>query len=132
MVLTQVLQLKAGAGAAAGATAAISYVPPIQNLLFSTGESACLVYRNVGWQCPVCGMTRGIDALMPGRLAAAFSLNRFSLVIVITIAGAFAVAFSPRFAEILRSIPSFVRRSAVNVTLVVFAMFSILRNIIPA
>ena len=56
---------------AAVALAVLFLVDPAEWKIFPP----CLFHKLTGWQCPGCGATRAVHALLHGRLAAAFRDN---------------------------------------------------------
>jgi len=44
------------------------------------GRSLCLIKNISGYNCPGCGTTRAISAVLKGKFATAFSYNRFIII----------------------------------------------------
>ena len=122
--ITDALILGAGS-----VTLGVAYVPGVSTWLLSHG-STCPLQRAVGWQCPFCGMTRGTIALLHGDLGEVLRRNPFAIIYVIGLAlmVASVLGFSPRslFDRDRRGLD----RAAAVSGLLMFATFSLVRNII--
>ncbi len=105
--------------AAAVFVAAVLYRFPPGEYGFYPG---CPVYALTGWECPGCGMTRALAALLHGRVAEALRWNPLVLVVVAGFVGWMVAAFRggrwPR-------VPNF----AVGAMVVVAGVFMVVRNL---
>ncbi|GGG63771.1 DUF2752 domain-containing protein [Edaphobacter dinghuensis] len=89
---------------------------------------ACPIYRSLHVQCPGCGATRALAALLHGRVAEAMRLNMLTTMLT-PFAAIYGAICYRRF---LRREPLQVPRlphSAVYITLALAAIFSIVRNL---
>lgn len=117
-----------GALAAAASVVAVAWVPPLTRSV-AHGPITCPFLNATGWQCPLCGLTRGTVAVVRGRWSDAVSLNPYSFLVIAAVALGLAAAFSPWVAQRVRRIP----RGAVMVVSTLFglslAVFFVARNL---
>ena len=117
------------AAVSAAAMVSVSYLPPLRNAVTGSGEPTCPLLVTFGWQCPVCGMSRGVIATMRGDLGSAVALHPFSLLLVISIAVLLAATFIPGVASRLARVPLRLQRFALGIVLTSLAAYSLLRNL---
>jgi hypothetical protein len=83
----------------------------------------CPIYALTGWQCPGCGMTRAVAALLHGRLFEALHWNPLAPVILVLLAWFFCV---PKPASHTGSRMS---PRQLAVALAALAAFTVMRNL---
>ncbi|NLK49903.1 MAG: DUF2752 domain-containing protein [Candidatus Cloacimonetes bacterium] len=52
---------------------------PLESL--ERGRSLCIIKNISGYNCPGCGTTRAVSAVLKGKFAAAYSYNPFIIII---------------------------------------------------
>lgn len=94
----------------------------------------CLVHATTGFWCPGCGLTRGTHALLTGHPLEAISINLFTPLVVVMVAGGWLVWTARSFGRPepgwwrrLREVTSRPRWFATM--LVVLALYGVLRNL---
>jgi Protein of unknown function (DUF2752) len=84
----------------------------------------CPVYALTGWQCPGCGMTRALDALLHGHVVEALRWNPLVLPVVAGFV-AWMVTIWRGWSAKWPRVPNFV----VAVLLVITGVFTVIRNL---
>jgi Protein of unknown function (DUF2752) len=82
----------------------------------------CPIYALTGWQCPGCGMTRALAALLHGHVAEALRWNPLVLLVV----GGFAAWVFAACRGRWFKVPNF----AVAAMLLVAGVFTVVRNLL--
>jgi hypothetical protein len=86
----------------------------------------CPVYALTGWQCPGCGMTRALAALLHGHVAEALGWNPLVLPVVAGfVAWVIAAYRTPYGGAKWPNVPNF----AVAALLAVVGVFTVVRNL---
>lgn len=88
----------------------------------------CPIYRYLHIQCPGCGTTRALGALLHGNITEALRLNAFTT-LLIPFAALYTAACYRRFLQRKTIQLPRLPHSAVYVTLALAAIFSIVRNL---
>jgi len=88
----------------------------------------CPIYRYLHIQCPGCGTTRALAALLHGNVTEALRLNAFTT-FLIPFAALYTAACYRRFLQRKPIQLPRLPHSAVYVTLALAAIFSIVRNL---
>jgi len=88
----------------------------------------CPIYRYLHIQCPGCGTTRALAALLHGNITEALRLNAFTT-FLIPFAALYTAAWYRRFLQRKPIQLPRLPHSAVYVTLAFAAIFSIVRNL---
>ncbi|NLA36189.1 MAG: DUF2752 domain-containing protein [Actinobacteria bacterium] len=115
--------------AAAASVAAVAWVPPLTRAV-AHGPVTCVFLASTGWQCPLCGLTRGTVAVLRGQWGEALSLNPYAYVVVAAVALGLAAAFSPSMASAVRQIPRRASISGWALFGVSLAVFFVARNLV--
>ena len=114
--------------AAAASITAVAWVPPLTRSV-AHGPITCAFLNATGWQCPLCGLTRGTVALARGNWGDAVSLNPYSFLVVAAVALGLVAAFSPWVAERVRRVRRGVVMAASTLFGLSLAVFFVARNL---
>ena len=79
----------------ASAVLTVTYSGAARSVLSSPGDT-CLLHRTTGLQCPLCGGTRAVVALLNGHVIEAARLNLLGIVFVVALAILIVRSFSFR------------------------------------
>jgi uncharacterized membrane protein len=118
-----------GATFLAAVTLTVSYSTAIWHGLASHGDT-CVIHRLTGWQCPLCGMTHAVVALLHGNIATALHRNPLAPLYVAGLAWAVVVAWSPPARTWARTMSSRLPPSTAGLFALGVVAFGIGRNLV--
>jgi hypothetical protein len=110
------------AGAAAAGCLALAFVGGTDG-----GPVLCPLRATTGWDCPMCGATRGVRALLTGNPLQALSHNLLLVVVLPALAWSYLAWAAPRFGRNIR--PLDLSGRAVAALVVAMAVFGVARNL---
>lgn len=90
----------------------------------------CMTYQFLGIYCPGCGMTRSVIALLHGDVLLSLRQNAF-VIFAIIVAVVLYIRFALRFFGVQLK-PLKLSKKAIYLFLIAAALYSVLRNFIPA